>query len=116
MAVTAFAFPWQALADAGMLRRALVKQRGKPAATVWVGYEEPATMRFGGARSIDYQIEYQFADLPFLVEGDSVTLLDNSDIPVPKQKFVVRESPFVSDIPAQGSDGTYRRALLTRDT
>lgn len=100
---------WPAFKAAGMLRPVKVKQ-----AVVWVGYVEPDTLRFDQTRSTDYEIEYQTADLPNLAQGDPVLLLDAALVPIAKAKFRVREAPFVPDIPAEGNDGTFRRALLTK--
>ena len=89
---------WPAFKAAGFLRPALVKQSGRLAATVDVGYVEPETLRFDQTRSKDYEIEYQCADLPALAEGDMVTFLDADGVPIPKAKFRVREAPFVTDV------------------
>lgn len=100
----------------GFMHRAQVKQRGRPAVIVNVKYEEPHSTRFGVARSVDYTIEYQASDLPLLAQNDSVIMLDDDDQPIPKQKFIVREPPFVTEDPARGTDGTWKFAVLTQVT
>lgn len=106
---------WTAFRDAGFLKLATVKMRtGGAAVDVHVGYVEPDRERFGGgARSKDYEIEYQAADLPKLAEGDAVTIWTD-DTKVSGTKFRIREAPFVPEVPAEGNDGYFKRALLTK--
>lgn len=93
---------WDAFADAGLLVDASL-----PTGVIKVGFARPDTLRMDGlTRSTDYEIEYQHADAPGLAEGDAVEIGGSS--------YRVRETPHVTDNPAQGSDGTWRRALLTK--
>jgi hypothetical protein len=100
---------WPAFKDAGLLVPAVING-GSP--VVYVGYEEPDVLLLDGSQSKQYMIEYQLDDVPDLAEGDAVVLtLRGQDV-----AFVVREPARVPDNPAQGSDGFWRRALLTRES
>lgn len=104
---------WPEFKAAGMLKFATVKQKGG-ARDVWIGFNTPDVPRFNGeGRSRDFEMEYQAADLTNLAEGDAVTIWADED-KSSGTKYVVREAPFVSDIPAQGTDGYFMRALLTK--
>lgn len=97
---------WAAFSDEGMLYSAQITSGGSTFSAN-VGFTRPDTLRLDGmTRSTDYEIEYQAADAPTLAEGDSVAIDGTS--------YRVRSAPFVSDIAAQGMDGTWRRALLTK--
>jgi hypothetical protein len=105
---------WPSFKVVGFLKLATVKQSGAPVKDVDVGYVEPDREGFvGRARSKDYEIEYQVADLPRLAEGDAVTIWAD-DTKASGVKFRVRESPFVPEIGAEGNDGYFKRALLTK--
>lgn len=106
---------YPAFKAAGFTKLATVKQSGAPVKDVDVDYVEPDTERFGSdVRSKDYQIEYQAADLPKLVEGDAVTIWVDYTKSAVRGKFRVRQSPFVPEVPAEGNDGYFKRALLTK--
>jgi len=82
--------------------------------TCHAGYRRPDNIRVSGALSNDYEIEYQFDDLPDLTEGDGVELLDQDGNPIAGETFVVREPPQVTDNPNDDQTGFFRRALLTK--
>lgn len=109
---------WREFTANGFHDPALFKQHGKPAVVAWVGFVQPDVNHFGErARSKEYEIEYLYDDLPALAKGDQVTFLDTDLLtPLPKAKYALRDDPTVSQNPAEGMDGTYRRALLTRAT
>ncbi len=85
-------------------------------ASVFVGYEEPDITLIDGNLSKQYMIEYQTKDLPTLAEGDAVvlTLPVTGSPSTADVSFVVREPAVVPENPAFGSNGFYRRALLTK--
>lgn len=96
---------WAEFEDAGMLVDCtFLLPGGRVTRTVKVGYTQPDDMPFAGTRSTQHMIEYQTADMPDLKEGDE--LLVNG------VTFKVREASFVD--PEGGSNGFFRKALLTR--
>lgn len=105
---------WAADKAAGMLDPALVKQSGRPAATVDVKLIQPHGRGFDGAvLSQDFEIKYRRDDLPNLSEGDPVSFLDEDGVVIRSKRFRVREAPFVPD-EERGASGYFKRALLTR--
>lgn len=106
---------WPAYKAAGFLRPALVKQSGKPAATVDIKYVQPDEQRLDGAvASRDHAIKYQHADLPFLAEGDAVSMLDANGVVIKTERFRVRQVPMISNDPGDDRSGYFRWAVLTR--
>lgn len=105
-----------AFIESGIWRPALVKQTGKPAVTVYVGYEQPTERIWGNAVGTDqHTIRYAAADLPALREGDSVKLLDAAGAVIATKRFIVREAPYVPQNALDHSgDGYWKRALLTQ--
>lgn len=102
---------WEISARLGMLRDCTFLQPGGGVPkTVKVRWCEPDETFMSGARSKQYEIEYLATDMPHLAEGDALSVEDR---PGCKTDFYVREAPFVD--PEGGEDGTYRRALLTRE-
>lgn len=96
---------WPAFAAAGMLREATIA--GSPPQSVMVGWIEPDAQLFvGGIQSKQYEIEYLSSELPDLKEDDEMEIAG--------VQYRVRRDPYVSEMAAQGNDGTYRRALLTK--
>lgn len=73
-----------------------------------VALERPDAFTDAGAQSTDWLIEYATADAPKLAEGD--------EIEIDEIVYRVRRPPFVSDSGVGGIDGTFRRAILTRET
>lgn len=122
---------WPAFRDVGMLKLATVAPSGglyiepgywqpgycgaEGELDAYVGYVEPDRERFGGgARSKEYEIEYQASELPDLAEGDIVTIWSD-DTKTQGTEYKVREAPFVhGDEHGGGEDGTFKRALLTK--
>ena len=70
--------------------------------------ERPDAFTDAGAQSTDWLIEYATGDAPKLAEGDEVE--------IDEVVYRVRRPPFVSDSGVGGIDGTFRRAILTRET
>lgn len=106
----AFAAAHQAASVAvGFTERVKVKQ-----AIVAVDYWEPDSYRNNGSISKEYGIEYITSDLPNLAEGDIVVFIDADGNPIPKRKFKVRSTPYVSEDPRKGTDGTWHCADLTK--
>lgn len=83
-----------------MLSSARVKQTGAAAVVVDVVFRRPGQVLAVGVVSLEYEIEYQTADLAKLVEGDAVV--------ISTEKFKVRTPPL-----PQG-DGYFSVATLTR--
>jgi len=104
---------WAEFIAAGFLKKVRVKPTGAPLTDVYVRWDEPNN-NFLGAQSKDYQIEYQHSDIPTLSEGDAVTKLDDAGNPISKEKYKVRETPFVNANPADSQSGFFRHALLTK--
>lgn len=108
---------WRANDLAKMLRRALVKQSGKPAVIVKVK-PETTTSNPLGAVSKDRVIKYRRDDLPNLGEGDAVSFVDDADAVIRDERYKVRQptSTERTDSPfnAGASDGYFRFALLTQ--
>ena len=99
---------WSAFAASGMLTTAFVRLHDEPEPLkVNVGWIEPNVQLFvGGIQSKQYEIEYLSSDLPDLKEGDEMEIAG--------VQYRVRRDPYVPEMAAQGNDGTYRRALLTK--
>jgi len=97
---------WAAGIAAGMY--VACTPRGKP--TIYVKFEEPDLLDMNGSQSKEYLIEYRQKDMPFLVEGFSLSITERDGTIA---KYTVRKPPYVD--PSRGQDGTYRCAVLTRD-
>ena len=96
---------WPEFKAAGFLDIATVTSGGVTK-DVDVDFAMPDRERFGSsARSRDYEIEYQFSDLPDLAEGDPVVIKGIS--------YYVRQSPYVPD-QGNAASGYFRRALLSK--
>lgn len=81
----------------------------------YADFRRPDVPRFGsGALSTDYEIEYQYDDLPDLAENDGVVLLDENGDPLAGESYRVRQAPVVTDDPGDDRSGYFRRALLTK--
>ena len=79
--------------------------------TVRVLFEEPDIDIGGNQRSKDFTIEYMHEDMPNLTMGDQLTIKERDGT---LGKFRVRLPPRVDE--QRGMDGTYRCAVLTRNT
>jgi hypothetical protein len=105
---------WPQFKAAGFLTRVRVKPTGRPQVDVDVGFVMPNRDKFGGGvASTEYEIEYQFHELPTLAEGDPVTKLDAAGLPIKTEKYKVRQAPFVAD-QGTASTGYFRHAVLTK--
>ncbi len=100
---------WPAEKAAGMLCRARVLLEGATELVcVDVEYDRPDRDLITGARTRDYQMQYQYRDLPRLGEGDQVQITEPDGTVT---SFLVREEPFVDE---EQTTGFFRRALLTK--
>jgi hypothetical protein len=105
---------WAQFQSAGFLQHVRVKPTSKPSVDVYVGFTMPNRDKFGGGvTSTEYEMEYQFHELPTLAEGDPVTKLDDAGLPIKTEKYKVRQAPFVADM-GIASTGYFRHALLTK--
>lgn len=104
---------WQACTDAGMFVECTFARRGcTELKTVMVAWREPDNELMNGSRSKDFEIEYRVADMPDLAEGDLLSIEEPNGACV--ADYRVREDPYVNV--ESGDDGTYKCALLTRET
>lgn len=98
---------WPAFEAAGMLTEARVALPNCPVETVaMVDYSEPDVELLDGL-SKQYQIEYQYADLPTLAEDTELVLA----LPSGDTLFRVRQCAKVAE---EQNSGFFRRALLTK--
>lgn len=89
---------------AGMLVRAKALLAGENEPVEFdVDYCEPSVDAMTGVQSTDYEIEYQYADMPDLEEGTQVIIKG--------ALFLVRQDPRT---PGPEGSGFFRKALLTK--
>lgn len=104
-----------AMKGAGMTTRAAVKSRGATVVVDLTRFDRPDTRRFDGVvQSRDYAMEYAHVDLPYLAEGDLVTLVDEDDATIFAERYRVRQAPAITDNPNESRTGYYRTAILTK--
>lgn len=105
-----------AFAASGIWIPIRVTSQGSPpiVTTCYAGYRRPDNLRVNGSLSNDYEIDYQFNDLPDLDEGYGVELLDANGNAISGETYRVREPPQVTDNPNDDQTGYFRRALLTK--
>lgn len=98
---------WPAFKRAGMLEPIDVLLPGCTELTrgVFVSWAEPDFDALGN-QSKQYEIEYQFADMPALAEGCQVVRRG--------VRYEVRQPPFVPADDLEANNGFFRHAVLTR--
>lgn len=94
---------WPEFKKAGMLDSASVLYAGQNVAKdVDVAFSKVDVNPFTGVQSTDYEMEYQYADLPELAEDDQVIIKGTL--------YRVRQVPRIEGI---GATGFFRKATLT---
>lgn len=100
---------WPELAAAGMLCEASTILPGAVSATAFmVDFRRPDVNPITGMQSADYEIEFQYDDVPTLAEDAEVIVKH----PTGDVLYRVRKAPEVRI--DRGADGFFRCAYLTR--
>lgn len=95
---------WPHYIASGMTKQATITSGPHDGETPYVMFDSPDLPRLDGSgRSRDYTIEYQYADLPNLAQGHTLTIGGTN--------YRVREAPYIKA--DEGEDGFFRWATLT---